>query len=99
MTSPRWRKKPDSNQGEIVKALESIGCSVYDASRVGGGFPDLVVGYRSCSLLMELKTETGKLKKTQQDWHRDWNGHLCVVRSPMEAIDAVTSHVKNYQNR
>jgi hypothetical protein len=99
MGAPKWRQKPDSNQADIVTALEKIGASVYDATRVGGGFPDLVVGYRQCCLLLELKTETGKLNKKQSKFRDNWNGHFAVVRSPIEAVKVVTEHVKNYQNR
>lgn len=95
---PRFRQKPDANQPEIITALLKIGCSVYDASRVGE-IPDLLVGYRGCSLLLEVKLPKGKLSKPQELWHKRWNGHSCVVRSPEEAIEAVLSHVKNYQSR
>jgi lambda repressor-like predicted transcriptional regulator len=30
----------DANQGKIVAALRKAGCTVKDASAVGGGFPD-----------------------------------------------------------
>lgn len=99
MGAPRWRQKPDANQKDIVAALEKIGCTVYDGSRIGGGFPDLVVGYRGLSLLIECKTAKGRLRKEQERWHREWKGHSCIVRSPMQAIDAVTEHVKNHQIR
>lgn len=79
-------------------ALERIGCMVYDAHRVGE-IPDLIVGYRGCTMLLEVKTPNGKMKRDQIKWHREWRGHSCVVRSPMEAIEAVTEHVKNYQIR
>lgn len=98
MGAPRWRQKPDSNQQDIIVALETIGCSVYDASRVGT-IPDLIVGFRGCTLLMEVKTPKGKLKPSQIQWHEDWNGHSCVVRSPMQAIEAATEYVKAHQNR
>ena len=98
MGAPRYRQKPDANHTDIIVALETIGCSVYDAYRVGT-IPDLIVGYRGCTMLVEVKTETGKLEKSQIQWHETWNGHSCVVRSPMEAIEAVTLHVKNHPIR
>ena len=33
----------DGVHAEIVKALRKVGCQVKDASRVGQGFPDLIV--------------------------------------------------------
>jgi hypothetical protein len=99
MTAPRWRQKPDANQPDIVAALESIGCSVYDASRVGGGFPDLVVGFRGLTLLLEVKTARGRLRKEQQQWIDEWRGFTRVVRSSTDAIETVLEHVKNHQSR
>ena len=96
MGAPRWRQKPDANQASIVTALESIGCTVYDASRVGGGFPDLVVGYRGLTMLLEVKTERGRVRKEQQQWHSSWRGCSFIVRSAMEAIEAVMSHVAHH---
>ena len=95
---PRFRQKPDANQPEIVTALLKIGCTVYDASRVGT-LPDLVVGYRGVTCLIECKMPNGKLNADQKVWHEGWNGHSVVVHSPQEAIDAVISHVKNHQSR
>lgn len=42
----RRAARTDANQVEIVSALRAIGCSVSDTSGVGGGFPDLAVGFR-----------------------------------------------------
>ena len=84
-----WAKKIDTNQQDIVDALLKIGCSVYDASRAGGGFPDLVVGYRQCTYLVEVKSGKRKLNPKQKEFHEDWRGNITVVRSPMEAIKVV----------
>ena len=99
MAAPRYAQRPDRNQPEIVTALEKIGCSVYDATKVGEGFPDLVVGLRGVTCLLEVKQPKGKLRQTQVDFMEAWNGHMCVVRSPDEAIKAVLEHVKNHPIR
>jgi hypothetical protein len=96
--APRYAQKPDSNQPEIVAGLEKIGCSVYDAHRVGE-IPDIIVGYRQCTMLLEIKIPGGTLSPTQKDWHRDWRGHRAVVHSLEEAIAEVLDHVKNYRIR
>jgi hypothetical protein len=98
MGAPRWRQRPDSNQKKITDALTKIGASWYDASRVGE-IPDLIVGYRGCTTLMEIKTEKGKLSKRQLKWHEEWRGHSCVVRSPMQAIEEVQQLVKAHPIR
>jgi hypothetical protein len=97
--APRWAQKPDSNQSDVVQALEKIGCSVFSLHRVGDSIPDLLVGYRGLTMLLEVKTERGKLSKEQERWHREWKGHTCVVRSPTDAIEQVMSHVKAHQSR
>ena len=99
MGAPRWAQAPDANQDEVVKALEKIGCSVYDAHRIGGGLPDLIVGYRGLTMLVEVKTPKGKLREGQEQWIREWRGFTCVVRSPEDAIEKVMSHVKNHPIR
>ncbi len=89
MASPRWQKKPDANQQDIVDALRQVGARVYDASRVGEGFPDLIVGYRQCLFLLEVKTSTGKLNRVQKKFHAEWNGYIHIVRSPEEALKVI----------
>ena len=96
---PKWVKTQDANHPEVVDALEKIGCTVHDASVMGGGFPDLVVGKQGLTMLIEVKTDKGRLKEGQQKWHTEWRGHTCIVRSPMEAVEAVQQHVKAHQSR
>jgi hypothetical protein len=91
MGAPRWRQKPDANQKKIVQALEKVGCTVYDASRIGGGFPDLVVGRAGQCFFLEVKTPSGKLNKAQREFKEWWRGNYAVVRTPMEAVKVVTS--------
>ena len=84
-------RRVDANQQEIVDALCAVGCSVLDLSAVGRGCPDLAVSDRNGNLLlMEIKTEKGKLNKRQERWHREWKGSPpFVVRSVDEALRAV----------
>lgn len=98
MAAPRYRQKPDQNQPEIVTGLLKMGCSVYDASRVGE-ITDLIVGYKQCNIMMEIKMPKGKLSPSQKDWHRDWRGYSCVVHSLEEAIAEVLAYVKNHPIR
>jgi hypothetical protein len=39
----RQRARTDKGHKAIVQALRKVGCQVFDASRCGSGFPDLVV--------------------------------------------------------
>ena len=81
--------KPDGNQAEIVKALRAVGCSVVITTACGSGFPDLVVGHKGLTYLMEVKTPTGELLPNQVAFASAWKGHYTVVRSVQEALSAV----------
>jgi hypothetical protein len=86
--------RADSNQAEIVKALRKAGCSVLILSQVGGGVPDLLVGFMDVldrfNLLLEVKSPDGRLSSEQKIWHEGWKGpRPIVVRSIDEALEAV----------
>lgn len=87
--------KTDGNQAEIVEGLRAIGCSVKPAHMVGKGFPDLVVGFRGLSFLIEIKDPSKppskrKLTPDQVKFHAEWRGQICVVETVEEAIHIVT---------
>jgi len=82
-------KRIDSNQPEIVKALRNVGATVTCTHIVGDGFPDLVVGYRGCNFLLEVKIPGGKLNEVEQDWHNAWRGQKLVVDCPNAALAAI----------
>ncbi len=75
----------DSVQPAIVKALRKIGATVAITSSVGAGFPDLVVGYKGKTYLLEVKTGNDQLNTAQRNWHEVWGGHIAVVRTPEQA--------------
>ncbi len=90
----RLRARTDRNQIEIVKALRQIGCSVKVTSKLGRGFPDLVVGRGKRNLLLELKDGKKPLSERQltedeQKFKREWAGQYAVVESPEDAVDYV----------
>lgn len=85
----------DKNQKEIVAALESVGASVMDTSDVGGGMPDLVVGFQGVNVVMEVKNPKNRygrqgLTKRQQKWADAWNGSpVVVVYTVEDALRAI----------
>ena len=82
------RHRADNNQKEIIEALRQIGASVLVLSQVGGGCPDLLIGFRNQSILMEVKTKKGKLKPEQIEFIYRWRGNqVQIVRSVEEAIE------------
>ena len=84
--TPRLASEPDANQAEIIDALRKAGGSVFDAHRVGGGFPDIIVGYQGRNLLMEIKTPLGRLNAKQRRFHDAWRGEVRVIRTAEEAV-------------
>ncbi len=87
----RRSAKVDANQHPIVKSLKEIfgpSC-VLDLSAVGKGCPDLAIGVRGKTLLLELKTDKGTLTPSQIRFHRTWDGHVAVVHTLEEALKVI----------
>jgi hypothetical protein len=83
----RYAARKDSNEKAIVQALRDAGCYVWII-----GLPvDLLVGYGSKTLLMEIKTTSKKrLTGLQADFFQNWaGGTLCRVDSPQAALDMI----------
>ena len=90
----RRAARTDANQAAIVRALEALGCTVQSLAAVGGGVPDLLIGWRGMCLLFEVKDgakppSERKLTPDQVLWHRDWRGQVAVVESVEDALQAV----------
>jgi len=81
--------RTDANQKEIVVALRKAGATVHHLHTVGGGCPDLVVGYQGVNYLMEIKTKTGKLTPREQEFFDLWAGRCVVVRSAERALNVI----------
>ncbi len=91
----RRAARVDDNQAEIVKALRSVGASVQSLAAAGDGIPDLLVGFRRATYLLEVKDGRKKpsareLTPDQIAWHAEWIGGPCVVvNSVGEALAAI----------
>lgn len=75
------RKRVDRNQAEIVKTARELGASVADIHEVGRGVPDLVIGYKGVNLLVEVKSDSGRLTPTQERFISQWMGRVYIVKS------------------
>lgn len=91
----RRAAKVDRNQPEIVQALRQVGAYVESLAAVGSGVPDLLVGFRGETVLIEVK-DGAKAKSARQltdqqiEWHAAWPGGRCVVASNVaEALAAI----------
>jgi hypothetical protein len=84
----------DDNQSQIVEALRAIGATVRVVTQ-GGGLPDLLVGFRGQTVLMEVKDgkkppSARALTPAEQKFFDEWRGGmLIVVNSIDEAIAAL----------
>jgi hypothetical protein len=97
MSLHRYDAARDCNEAEIVAALRGVGATVVLISAVG--VPDLLVGYRGRNFLLEVKQPLGprgggshaSLTDAQVEFIQQWRGEVCVVRSPEQALAAISS--------
>jgi Holliday junction resolvase len=88
----RRAAKIDANQVQIVSALRAAGASVQSLAGVGKGVPDLLVGFKGQTILMEIKDgakakSAQRLTEDQLVWHGSWKGGpLSVVDGPEAAL-------------
>lgn len=88
--------KVDANQAEIAEALRRCGASVVSLADVGGGVPDILIGFRGMTYLAEIKTAHGQLNELQQEWHAAWRGFpVLVLRSVDDAAKALGLYLVN----
>ena len=80
------RVRRDYIHKDAVEVLRLCGWSVFDAARVGGGFPDLVIGRLGKTHLVELKTGNAPFKESQKKFYRDWKGESVIVFRSVEEV-------------
>ncbi len=90
----RRASKVDANQSRIVGIFRAMGCGVQSLAAVGGGVPDLLVGIKGRTVLVEVKDGTKppsarKLTPDQVRWHGSWPDDVAVIESDEQAIDFV----------
>lgn len=89
----RRAAKRDGNHAAIRDELRELGLSVFDAGSVGRGFPDLVVGCRGETYLVELKVKGGTLTSHQARFTDRWHGGpIIIARSAEEVLGAIEQH-------
>jgi len=90
----RYANRIDANQNAIVDAMRKAGAVVRIISQ-GDGIPDLLVGYRGYTILMEVKDgekvpSARKLTEAEQKFFDDWRGGmLVIVNSVDEALETL----------
>jgi hypothetical protein len=91
----RYASRIDANQPLVVDAFRKLGCSVKHMHTAGSGIPDLAVGFGGLTLLVEIKTEKGKLNDRQLEWLEDWTGGHYVVRN-LDDVERLVSMVRGW---
>lgn len=98
-----FARNRDSNEKAIVDALVAAGASVTRLNETG--VPDLLVGFRGATFLLEVKRplgprggrhhhghdgDVGDMTDHQVKWWSKWKGvGPAIVRSPVEALAAI----------
>jgi len=88
----RRANRVDANQEQVVSALRACGATVRVVT-MGDGVPDLLVGYRGYTLLLEVKDgnkspSARALTLAEQKFFDEWTGGLVdVVNNVDEALD------------
>ena len=77
----------DATHAEIAEALEAFGWTVEDTSKLGGDFPDMVIGQGGITDMVEAKSGAkAKLQPGQKTFAEKWRGRpVVVLRSRSEA--------------
>jgi hypothetical protein len=87
--------KNDSTAKAIVEALRKAGAVVeyWVPSARQKGLPDLVVGYKGETYLLEVKASDGRVSAAQAAWHATWQGGpiatVFTVEGALVAIGAM----------
>jgi hypothetical protein len=86
----RRAAKIDASQSAIVGALRACGAKVHSCAALGGGFPDLLVGFRKRLALFECKDgakpkSARALTPDQAKWLAEWGEFPVFV---VEDIDS-----------
>lgn len=87
----------DASQREIVAELRRVGATVQQLTNVGGGCPDILVGWAGANYLLECKSPARRNKQgavrpseeMHEAWHRIWRGQVATVWTPTEALQAI----------
>jgi len=88
----KYARRIDANQNDIVNALRACGAVVRIVTQ-GDGIPDLLVGYRGYTLLLEVKDgnkspSARTLTESEQKFFDEWSGGMvAIVNSAEEALD------------
>jgi hypothetical protein len=87
----RLKARKDENHNDIAELFIAAGASVHDTSRLGGGFPDMVISIYGINILIEVKdgNKSPSQQKLTPDEHKfldKWKGWVEIVRNDQDAL-------------
>lgn len=88
---PKYNARKDANQTEIVNHLRRCGVSVFVTHTLGGGFPDIVCGFRGKNYHFEIKDPAQppskrRLTDDEQKHHHEWRGQVEIIETAEDAL-------------
>ena len=87
-----YKKRVDENQKQLVHTFIALGCSVLNLSTVGRGCPDLLIGYRGKTVLVEIKSNSkATFTDPQIKFMQEWRGGAV---SRIDSVDAAIRLIK-----
>ena len=87
-----YKKRVDENQKALIHTFIALGASVLNLSTVGRGCPDLLIGYRGKTVLVEIKrNEKAKYTEPQIKFMQEWRGGAV---SRIDSVDAAIRLIK-----
>ena len=87
-----YKKRVDENQKSIVHTFIAMGASVLNLSTVGRGCPDLLIGYKGNTVLVEVKrNEKATFTEPQIKFMQEWRGGAV---SRIDSVDAAIRLIK-----
>jgi len=90
-----YSAKADRNQPEIVKEFRKLGATVAHIHSVGGGVPDIIIGYKGKTTIIEIKDGTGALTPKEKDFADKWRGSLYICRDVEECESVLWDLLRN----
>jgi hypothetical protein len=79
-------KRVDLNQVSLVQYARRMGANVEHLHTIGRGCPDLLVAYRGQWLLVEVKSDNGRLTLDEQEWHAAFDAPVHIWRTVADVV-------------